>query len=1470
MWAKSCDGTNESGGGWCAWAVMALVLAALPAGAASTLVFGPQSYTRATGAPVTVTSNLTVTSPVNPYTLHIDNGGAHGEFSRVSSATVTLDGVAVLKPSDFNQNVATLDRQVTLTGHDQLQVRISGSPGSGFSLRISGVSGDTTPPTVAITAPAAGSFVASATPTITATFSDAGSGVDPAGVQLLLDGTDSTAQAQVTASGLSFTPATPLAEGGHTVQVTVKDLAGNPAQASRGFTTDTVAPAIVVVSPSGGRTVDSAPPTLIVDFSDSGSGIDPSTLVVKLDGQSLGAACAPQSGEVTCSVPGLGNGQHLVEAQVRDRAQNVAPVARAFEFIRDQTAPTVAITSPASGVFVQTPTTLIAGTVSDDSGLPATVAINGQPAMVSGSGFSGFASLSEGTNDVTVVATDVAGRQATTTTSVRVDSRPPSLVVDTPSAGQRTNDASVHVTGAATDQNGVARVEVGGAVAPMSQGRFEADVPLHDGGNAISIHAVDNAGNSSDRTVQVVRFSLPTVLINTPTDLSYIAVTTVDVRGTLSAPGLAVSVNGVPAQVTGTSFVVPDLPLIEGGNVITATAIAADGHAATGSINVVRDLTPPRVAIDYPLDGVNVFDDAVRVSGLVNDIVAGTVNAANVVVTVNGRPAMVANRSFVATDVPLQAGDNTILVEAKDASGNVGRASVRVRRDTASLPRVTVISGDRQTAAVGSALPQPLVIALVDAAGLPVPGRTVLFKVVRSDGRLDGGRRQIALVTGPDGRAQAHFTLGTRSGAANQTVEALSAGFQGPAVFTASALSGEPALIVADSGDQQVGTAGQTLPRPLVATVTDVGFNRLEGIPVTFRVAQGRGHFEIGTPEVTVMTDSDGRAIVPFILDPAEGIAGNAVHAVLAGRPSIPMATFFATGLTAGDSAATSISGVVLDNSNQPLPGVTLRILDSPLTALADAQGQFRIVGAPVGTVKLIVDGSTAARPGSWPDLEFVIITVPGRDNTLGMPIYLLPLDLQHGVMVDETRGGTLTLPDIPGFSLEILPGSVAFPGGSRSGVVSVTAVHSDKVPMVPNFGQQPRLIVTIQPAGARFDPPARLTLPNVEGLAPGKVTEFYSFDHDLGHFVSIGPATVSEDGATIVSNPGVGIVKAGWHCGGDPSSSGTPNNCSECYKCVGNNCVPDDGKSCDDHDDCTINDKCGGGTCKGDAVEVRKINGACVGAVSQALSLSADSNAPDKVKWQAPSGTPSSGTGGSFSVTYSSEGSFTVTAMCKASSQTKQVSTGPACSTITPTLHEPEVAGGTGGNWGQVVPGTHKTAKYKGCVDSTKWCFRLEDYSEEHSFGINGGSAIDIGGAGSAAITPATCSLVISDFTPPPVGTPHGPPRTAYWSSAITTAHERFHVGDVHNRITTKVFADLKAFVSDPTRCTDCKSTAPSGTFDAEMNRLFQSYLNIMFPNAEQLAHNHSNAMYSALIAQIRQRARNAPATEGWPAACK
>ena len=128
-------------------------------------------------------------------------------------------------------------------------------------------------------------------------------------------------------------------------------------------------------------------------------------------------------------------------------------------------------------------------------------------------------------------------------------------------------------------------------------------------------------------------------------------------------------------------------------------------------------------------------------------------------------------------------------------------------------------------------------------------------------------------------------------------------------------------------------------------------------------------------------------------------------------------------------------------------------------------------------------------------------------------------------IFVSEQVGGTLTLPEVPEFSLFVEPGSATFPDGSRSGVISATLVPTPPgTPPPPGGGMTPELVITIQPAGVIFDPPAPITIPNVDGRAPGEVTEMFVFDQDLGQFVSIGTGTVSEDGSVIVSDPGAGI----------------------------------------------------------------------------------------------------------------------------------------------------------------------------------------------------------------------------------------------------------------------------------------------------------------------------------------------------------
>lgn len=929
---------------------------------------------------------------------------------------------------------------------------------------------------------------------------------------------------------------------------------------------DQTPPSLAFIEPVVPILQDQPSPRVRLDYSDSQSGIDTATLRLFVDEQDVTSTCAVGPTSALCQLPALttavnGVSQRRLEARIRDRAGNAGTATLTLLLIQSQgdvTAPQVLITGPAAGALVNQQPIAVSGMVLDD-GVVQQLSINGVPAAFDGSSFAAHASLLEGENLITVRATDGSGKSGEASVTVMLDTTPPELQVVAPTSGSMTNESTVTVVGTAADRSGIAQVTVDGVPVPLVDGAFTATVALAGGAQTISVIAIDSAGNSTTENRPVSRFILPRVTITTPADLSSTTASGIDVEGTIEGTG--VSVNGVTGQVAGSTFVVAGVPLLAGPNLVTAVATDASGHAATSTITVLRDVNAPRLAVTSPHDGAVLFDATVAVQGLVSDHGEGALDAPPPTLTVNGVTATVANETFLASAVPLAPGVNTLTVVATDGAGNQRQVTLTVRRDVPSGRRVQVVSGNLQSAEIGTALPEPLVVQVLDAAGLPVVGQPVLF-ATSNDGSFPGGVRQIVVTTGGDGRAATPFTLGMRSGAGNQRVEASVAGFAGPAVFTLTAQPAAPALIVADAGDQQVGATGQRLPVTLAAAVVDAGSNRCAGVAVHFEVVAGGGSFADGGRETVVETDHLGRAVVALTLGPEEGIGNNVVEATVVGSEPPVGTSFTATGRTAGDPADTSISGVVLDNTNQPVPGVTLRLFGTAITAVTDAAGLFRIAPAPVGTVKMIVDGSTATRPGTWPDLEFVFTTVPGRDNTVNMPIFLLPLELGSSRVVDETHGATITLPDFPGFALDIAPGSVTFPGGGRSGTINVTVVHTDRVPMIPNFGQQPRFIVTIQPAGALFEPPARLTLPNLDGLAPGAVTEMYSFDHDLGRFVTIGLATVSDDGTVVTSSPGGGVRKAGWHCGGNPAGSGTTHDCPTCRKCVKEHCVQDNGQS--------------------------------------------------------------------------------------------------------------------------------------------------------------------------------------------------------------------------------------------------------------------------------------------------------------------
>jgi len=76
------------------------------------------------------------------------------------------------------------------------------------------------------------------------------------------------------------------------------------------------------------------------------------------------------------------------------------------------------------------------------------------------------------------------------------------------------------------------------------------------------------------------------------------------------------------------------------------------------------------------------------------------VGAPEPTVTVNGKPAQVSDRYYLASDVPLSVGENTLTVVATDYLGNARTQEIKVSRIAVGSDRLTMLSGNNQRGAI--------------------------------------------------------------------------------------------------------------------------------------------------------------------------------------------------------------------------------------------------------------------------------------------------------------------------------------------------------------------------------------------------------------------------------------------------------------------------------------------------------------------------------------------------------------------------------------------------------------------------------------------------------------------------------------------------------------------------------------------------------------------------------------------------
>ena len=195
---------------------------------------------------------------------------------------------------------------------------------------------------------------------------------------------------------------------------------------------------------------------------------------------------------------------------------------------------------------------------------------------------------------------------------------------------------------------------------------------------------------------------------------------------------------------------------------------------------------------------------------------------------------------------------------------------------------VTLRSGSAQRATVGSALPKPILLRVVDRFDNPVAGATVT--VSPSQGSVPDS----VLATDSAGNANVRWTLGTKPGA--QKLVARVSGVTKPVEATATATIGR-ATKAAFTASTASGVAGRALATSPAVIVTDAFGNPIAGVTVTFVPVGG------SVAVSKVKTDAKGRASTKWTLGAKVGVqtlrasvAGTAAKAALEAKVAAPAA----------------------------------------------------------------------------------------------------------------------------------------------------------------------------------------------------------------------------------------------------------------------------------------------------------------------------------------------------------------------------------------------------------------------------------------------------------------------------------------------------------------------------------------------------------------------------------------------------
>ena len=311
--------------------------------------------------------------------------------------------------------------------------------------------------------------------------------------------------------------------------------------------------------------------------------------------------------------------------------------------------------------------------------------------------------------------------------------------------------------------------------------------------------------------------------------------------------------------------------------------------------------------------------------------------------------------------------------------------------------------------------------------------------------------------------------------------------------------------------------------------------------------------------------------------DPPNAVAGGTVRLILRASVGVALQTFnfnivgtftyngntytrtVPATVSIEQGGRTGVKGRFVTPDGEGIAGVHVR--HDTLETTSDAAGNFTLQGLPVGDVTLRMDATPAdPRFPIWPYMLEVqaakMIVIPDWVITPQPP------DEQfRPITQNAPEPQVITDARFPGFTFTIPAGpSIIGWDGVPKDRIAVGRITPDKLPVTPPPVpiREAYQVYFGTPMGGIPSAPIPVSVPNVTGLAAGEKTEIWYFDGSpmggSGEWKSAGPATISADGATVVTDPGSGIPRFCGVCGlfaawcpplpsGDPTS---PEPCKE------------------------------------------------------------------------------------------------------------------------------------------------------------------------------------------------------------------------------------------------------------------------------------------------------------------------------------